>query len=179
MPDHSVINGTLGLTEPSTSTFGIKATDIGETYPITLSNTEGATQTQDSNTFSTWVGDYYLVRSRVSGELIDIADDVTPYSKPDTETVFGNAVAWGSSVATEQEANTWNYNYATANIASVATTGSGATELTVLTLSSALSQGSDTSYTPLGPAFAQKFYLKRKADLVNTITITGLSLIHI
>ena len=182
LPDHSIINGNLGLTEPSTSTFGIKATDIGETYPITLSNVNGTTQTQDSNTFSTWVGDYYLVRSRVSGELIDIADDVDPYSKPDGETVFGNAVVWvsgtGGDVATELEANTWNYNWATANIASVATTGSGATELNTLTLSSALTQGSNTSYTPLGPAFAQKFYLKRKADLVNTITITGTTTVN-
>ena len=183
LPNHSVINGNLGLTEPSTSSFGIKATDIGETYPITLSTTSTATQTQGSNTFSVYVGDYYLVRSRVSGELIDIADDVNPYSKPDTETVFGNAVVWvagtatepgGGAIATEQEANTWNYNYATANIASVGITGSGGTELTVLTLSSALTPGSNSAnYTPLGPAFAQKFYLKRKEDFVETFTITG------
>ena len=183
LPDHSVINGSLGLTEPSTSTFGIKATDIGETYPITLSNVNGTTQTQDSNTFSVYVGDYYLVRSRVSGELIDIADDVDPYSKPDGETVFGNAVVWvsgtGGDVATELEANTWNYNWATANIASVATTGSGATELNTLTLSSALTPGSNSAnYTPLGPAFAQKFYLKRKVDFVETFTITGTTSIN-
>ena len=102
LPDHSVINGSLGLTEPSTSTFGIKATDIGETYPITLSNVNGTTQTQDSNTFSVYVGDYYLVRSRVSGELIDIANDVNAYTKPDSDMVFGNAVAWGSSVAGDE-----------------------------------------------------------------------------
>ena len=172
------ISGALGLSEPNTSFFGIKATDIGETYSISLNNTSGTTQTQGSNTFSVYVGDYYLVRSRVSGELIDISDDVDPYSKPGSDTDFGNAVTWvtgtGGDVSEELEANTWNYNWATANIASITLNNSGAyNELTTLRLSSALTQGSNTDYTPLGPSFGQKFYLKRQADHVNTFTITG------
>ena len=167
------VNGALGLTEPNTSFMGIKATDIGETYTINLSTSSG-TQTQGSNTFSVYVNDYYLVRSRVSGELVDISDNVSPYSTPDLDTVFGNVISWGSSVASEEEAETWNYNWAKANIASVATQSAGAyNELTVLTLSDHLTQGSNTDYTPLGPGFGNKFYLKKHADHVNTFTILG------
>jgi len=167
------VNGALGLTEANTSLMGIKATDIAETYTVNLSTTTG-TQTEGSNTFSVYVGDYYLARSRVSGELIDIADDVGPYVKPDGDTVFGNVIAWGSSVASEEEANTWNYNWAKANIASISTQASGLfNELTTLTLDDHLTQGSNTNYTPLGPGFSQKFYLKRHADYVNTFTIIG------
>ena len=95
--------------------MGIKATDIGETYTINLTTLTG-TQTQGDNTFSTAVGDYYLVRSRVNGEIIDINDSITPYSTPDADTPFGNAVSWGENVASE--AGTWNENYAKVNIAS-------------------------------------------------------------
>ena len=174
------LNGSLGLTEPSTSTFGIKATDIIETNTITLSNSTTANQTIDGNNFSTYVGNYYMVRSRVSGELEPISGNISSYTTPDgVDNVFGNTIAWvtstGGDVSGELEANTWNYHWAKANVASVAITGSGATELTTLTLSDVLTQGSNTDYTPLGPSFANKFYLKRHADSVNTFTITGTS----
>ena len=64
-PSYETVNGALGLTEPNTSFMGIKATDIGETFTINLTTLAG-TQTQGSNTFSTDVRDYYLVRSRVT-----------------------------------------------------------------------------------------------------------------
>ena len=51
-PPAATVNGALGLTEPNTSFMGIKATDIGETYTITLNNSSTETQTQGSNTFS-------------------------------------------------------------------------------------------------------------------------------
>ena len=66
-PGPGVVNGPIGLTEPNTSFMGIKATDIGETYTVNLTTGTG-TQTRGSNTFSTDVRDYYLVRSRVTGE---------------------------------------------------------------------------------------------------------------
>jgi len=183
------VNGALGLTEPTTSTMGIKATDIGETYPITLSTTAG-TQTQGSNTFSVYVDDYYLVRSRVSGELEDVSGNLSAYTTPDGgDIVFGNAVVWvagtssvpgGGDVSGELEANTWNYHWATANLTSVVTNNSGDfDEITVLTLTDALTPGSNSAnYTPLGPGFGNKFYLKRKTDFVNTFTITGTTTIN-
>ena len=172
LPSYETVNGALGLSEPNTSYFGIKATDLAETYTINLSSLEGTTQTQGSNTFSTYVKDYYLVRSRVDGELVDINDNMAPYSSPNDDTPFGNAVAWGGSVLTE--AGTWNADYAKANIAGVSTQSSGAyNELVTITLNDHLTQGSNTQYTPVGPSFNQKFYLKRHADYVNTFTITG------
>jgi len=172
LPSYETVNGALGLSEPNTSYFGIKATDLAETYTINLSSLEGTTQTQGSNTFSTYVKDYYLVRSRVDGELVDINDNMAPYSSPNDDTPFGNAVAWGGSVLTE--AGTWNADYAKANIAGVSTQSSGAyNELVTITLNDHLTQGSNTQYTPVGPSFNQKFYLKRHVDYVNTFTITG------
>ncbi len=65
-PDFETVNGALQLTEPTTSTFGIKTTDILEVNSIALQNTAG-TQTINGNTFSVQLTDYYLVRSRVDG----------------------------------------------------------------------------------------------------------------
>ena len=179
------VNGALALTEPTTSTMGMKATDIGETYTVNLSTTPG-TQTEGSNTFSVYVGDYYLVRSRVSGELVDVSVNVTPYTTPDLDTVVGNVISWGSSVASEEEAETWNYNWAKANIASVGLQGEGSfNELNTLTLTNALTKGGlaggperSDGVTPLGPSFGNKFYLKRHADYVNTFTITGTTTVN-
>jgi hypothetical protein len=171
LPAYETVNGALSLTEPNTSFMGIKATDISETFTINLTSLSG-TQTQGSNTFSTDVRDYYLVRSRVTGELIDINDSITPYSTPDSDTAFGNAIAWGEDVGSE--AGTWNADYAKANIASVGLQSEGLyNELSTMTLQDHLEQGSNTSYTTLGAAFGQKFYLKRQADYVNTFTIIG------
>ena len=170
-PSYETVNGALILTEANTSFMGITATDIGENYAINLTSLAG-TQTQGSNTFSTDVRDYYLVRSRVTGELIDINDSITPYSTPDSDTAFGNAIAWGQDITTE--AGTWNADFAKANIASVGLQSEGLyNELKIMTLQDHLEQGSNTSYTTLGAAFGQKFYLKRHADYVNTFTIIG------
>jgi hypothetical protein len=170
-PAYETVNGALTLTEANTSYMGIKATDISETYDINLT-TESGTQTQGSNTFSTAVRDYYLVRSRVTGELIDINDDITPYSTPDNDTVFGNAIAWKGDIT--GEVGTWNADFAKANIASVTIQSQGLfNELNTMKLQDHLTQGSNTSYTTLGPAFGQKFYLKRHEDYVNTFTIIG------
>jgi len=170
-PAYETVNGALQLTEPNTSFMGIKATDISETFTINLTSLAG-TQTQGSNTFSTDVRDYYLVRSRVTGELIDINDSITPYSTPDSDTLFGNAIAWGQDVTTEVV--TWNADFAKANIASVAIQNENTyKELNTMSLQDHLDQGSNTSYTTLGAAFGQKFYLKRHTDYVNTFTIIG------
>ena len=171
LPAYETVNGALGLTEPNTSFMGIKATDTSETYAINLTSLAG-TQTVGDNTFSTDIRDYYLVRSRETGELIDVNDDITPYTIPNTDTAFGNAIAWGEDV--ESEKGTWNYNYAKANIASVTTKNENLySELNVMTLQDHLEQGTNTQYSTAGPAFGQKYYLKRHADHVNTFTITG------
>ena len=171
LPPPETVNGPIGLTEPNTSFMGIKATNIEETYTVNLTSLAG-TQTQGSNTFSTDVRDYYLVRSRVTGELIDINDSITPYSTPDNETSFGNAIAWGEDVTTE--AGTWNADFAKANIASVSLQSEGLfNELNTLTLQDHLTQGSNGNYTTLGPAFGQKLYLKRHTSYVNSFTIIG------
>ncbi|HJM95398.1 MAG TPA: hypothetical protein QF698_04935, partial [Candidatus Marinimicrobia bacterium] len=115
-PAYEVVNGALALTEANTSKFGFVCTDLDETNTITLTSGTG-TQTIDGNTFSTRASDYYLSRSRISGELAEISDNVSAYSTPDgQDVVFGNAVAWGSSVSGEQSANTWNYHWARANV---------------------------------------------------------------
>jgi hypothetical protein len=180
LPSHESVNGALTLTEANTSFFGYVATDLTETNTITLSTSATANQTIDGNTFSTYVGNYYMVRSRVSGELESTSGNVSAYTTPDGgDIVFGNAIAWSSNSADNQNsgeltANTWNYHWARANIASVAITNSGTpTQLNTLTLSDHLTAGSNTNYTPVGPGFNQKFYLKRHADSVNTFTITG------
>jgi len=170
-PAYETINGPLGLTEPNTSFMGVTATDISETYTINLTSLAG-TQTVGDNTFSTDVRDYYLVRSRETGELVDVNDDVEPYTIPNGDTAFGNAIAWGEDV--ESEKGTWNYNYAKANIASITTKNENLyNELNVMTLQDHLEQGSNTQYSTAGPAFGQKYYLKRHADHVNTFTIIG------
>ena len=173
------VNGALGLTEANTSIMGVKVTDLAENNTITLQNTAG-TQTIDGNTFSTQVTDYYMVRSRVSGELETTSGNLSAYTTPDGgDIVFGNTIAWGSSVAGEEEANTWNYHWAKANLASIVTNNPTAyNEITILTLADHLTQGSNTNYTPLGPGFGNKFYLKRHADSVNTFTITGTTSIN-
>ena len=173
-PSHETVNGALTITEPNTSVFGVKTMDITEDNVITLSNTATATQTIGTNSFSTYVGDYYLIRSRVDGELVDISKNSAPYATPNPDVPFGNTITWGSSVSGEEAANTWNYHWATANIAGIETFNSGAwNEITKLTMSQSLTQGSNTDYTPVGPSFKQKYYLKRKADAVNTFTITA------
>ena len=163
LPAYETVNGALTLTEANTSFFGYVAKDLTETNTITLSNDTTANQTISGNTFSTYVGDYYMVRSRVSGELEDTSGNLSSYTTPDGgDIVFGNTIAWDSSVEGEQEANTWNYHWAKANIANVAITNSGGVlELNTLTLTDSLTQGSNTDYTPVGPGFNQKFYLKR------------------
>ena len=180
LPGPETVNGSLTLTEANTSFFGYVSTTLDEKTTITLSNTDGATQTIDGNTFSTYIGDYYLVRSRVSGELEPTSANLSAYTTPDgADIAFGNSVAWGSSVATEQEANTWNYNWARANVASVAVKNSGGVlELKTITLADHLTQGSNTDYTPVGPGFNQTFYLKRHVNAVNTFTITGTTTIN-
>ena len=180
LPSYETVNGALTLTEANTSFFGYVSTTLDEKTTITLSNTDGATQTIDGNTFSTYIGDYYLVRSRVSGELEPTSANLSAYTTPDgADIAFGNSVAWGSSVATEQEANTWNYNWARANVASVAVKNSGGVlELKTMTLADHLTQGSNTDYTPVGPGFNQTFYLKRHVNAVNTFTITGTTTIN-
>ena len=180
LPGPGTVNGALTLTEANTSFFGYVSTTLDEKTTITLSNTDGATQTIDGNTFSTYIGDYYLVRSRVSGELEPTSANLSAYTTPDgADVAFGNSVAWGSSVATEQEANTWNYHWARANVASVAVKNSGGVlELKTMTLADHLTQGSNTDYTPVGPGFNQTFYLKRHVNAVNTFTITGTTTIN-
>jgi hypothetical protein len=174
-PSYETVNGVLGLSEPNTSYMGIKATDISENYVINLTS-EAATQTQGSNTFNTGVQDYYLVRSRVTGELIDVNDDITPYSTPDTDTPYGNEIAWGGNVTTE--VGTWNADFAKVNLSSIALQSGGLfNELNTITFADHLTSGSNTSYTPSGPAFGQKYYLKRHEDYVNTFTIIGTTLV--
>ena len=175
LPSYETVNGALTLTEANTSFFGYVSTDLTETNTITLSNDTNATQTIDGNTFSTYIGNYYLVRSRVSGELEDMSGNLSAYTTPDGgDIVFGNTIAWGSSVAGEEEANTWNYHWAKANVASVAVKNSGSVlELNTITFADHLTQGSNTDYNPSGPGFGQKFWLKRHADHVDTFTITG------
>ena len=174
LPTYETVNGALTLTEPNTTFMGFVCTTLDETTSITLQNTAG-TQTIDGNTFSTQVTDYYLVRSRVSGELEDLSSNISAYTTPDGgDVVFGNAISFGSSVAGEEDANTWNYHWAKCNIASVAVKNAGTpTALDIMTLSDTITQGSNTDYTPVGPGFGQKFYLKRHADKINVFTITA------
>ena len=172
-PTYEVVNGALGLTEANTSYFGFVCTDLSEDNTITLQNTAG-TQTIDGNTFSVQITDYYLARSRISGEIESTSGNLSAYTTPDQDVAFGTAVAWGSSVAGEEAANTWNYHWARANLASTAVSGAGTVyALNVMTLADHLTQGSNTDYTPLGPTMGAKYFLKRHADAVNTFSIIG------
>ena len=145
LPAYETVNGALTLTEANTSFFGYVAKDLTEQNTITLSNDTTANQTIDGNTFSTYVGNYYMVRSRVSGELETTSGNLSAYTTPDGgDIVFGNTIAWvvgtandpgGGDVSGELEANTWNYHWAKANVASVTIKGEDTVlELNTLTL---------------------------------------------
>jgi hypothetical protein len=179
LPSAESVNSALILTEPNTSVFGYACTDVGENNTIFLSNTSTDTQTISNssitNTFSVYVGDYYLIRYRESGELVSIDDKKQKaYETPDEDRVFGNAVAYGSSIESEAEANTWNYEFAKCNVASISVLNAGSnTELKVITLADHLAVGSNTEYTPGGPLLGQKFYLKKHSAKVDNYTVTG------
>ena len=180
LPSTESVNSTLILTEPNTSVFGYTCTDIEENNIILLSNTSTDTQTitinsSTTNTFSVYVGDYYLIRYRETGELVAIDDKKQKaYETPDEDRVFGNAVAYGSSIESEAEANTWNYEFAKCNIASISVSNAGSnTELKLITLADHLTSGSNTEYTPGGPLLGQKFYLKKHSPKVVDYTVTG------
>ena len=180
LPSAETVNGALILTEPNTSIFGYSCTDLEENNTILLSNTSTDTQTitinsTTTNTFSVYVGDYYLSRYRGTGELVAIDDKKQKaYETPDEERAFGNAIAFGSSVESEAEANTWNYEFAKCNVASISVKNEGSnTELKLITLADHLTAGSNTEYTPGGPLLGQKFYLKKHSPKIVNYTVTG------
>ena len=109
------LNGGIG----SKPHFGVLLKDPGDEYVITLSNTSGSTATSiesdgTSNTYSNFVGDYYFVRSRATGELIDIIANTTPFVNPSADMPLGNNVTFGDSIA--DETGNWNELFAFANI---------------------------------------------------------------
>ena len=153
--------------------FAVRIEDPNFNYQITLSNSEGSTVTKTetdgtSNTFSNYVGDYYFVRSRESGRILDIVANTTPYVTPSTDVPFGNAVAFGDS--TTAEVGNWNENFAFANIGSVTI---NSTLDQFVNISHTMENGSDSSTPVKAPILKNILPLKRHFNDYETLTITA------
>ena len=168
------LNGGIG----SKPHFGVLLKDPGDEYVITLSNTSGSTATSTesdgtSNTYSNFVGDYYFVRSRATGELIDIIANTTPFVNPSADMPLGNNVTFGDSIA--DETGNWNELFAFANIGLVEFTS---TSDQYLTLEHTLGQGSDST-TVLPPPVGNFYGVKRHNTDYRFLTITANSTIDV
>ena len=168
------LNGGIG----SKPHFGVLLKDPGNEYVITLSNTSGSTATSTesdgtSNTYSNFVGDYYFVRSRATGELIDIIANTTPFINPSVDMPLGNNVTFGDSIA--DETGNWNELFAFANIGLVEFTS---TSDQYLTLEHTLGQGSDST-TVLPPPVGNFYGVKRHNTDYRFLTITANSTIDV
>ena len=168
------LNGGIG----SKPHFGVLLKDPGNEYVITLSNTSGSTATSTesdgtSNTYSNFVGDYYFVRSRATGELIDIIANTTPFINPSVDMPLGNNVTFGDSIA--DETGNWNELFAFANIGLVEFTS---TSDQYLTLEHTLGQGSDST-TVLPPSVGNFYGVKRHNTDYRFLTITANSTIDV
>ena len=152
--------------------FGVLIRDKDLNYTISLSDTPGSTVTSTeadgtSNTYSNYIGDYYFVRSRETGKLIDLMANTTPYVNPGIDMAFGNTVTFGDSVTTE--AGNWNEKFAYANIGSVEF---NSTLDQFVTLSHTLEQGSaEVDVSP--PKIGDYFGLKRFTHDFEEFTITA------
>ena len=153
--------------------FAVRIEDPNFNYQITLSNSEGSTVTKTetdgtSNTFSNYVGDYYFVRSRETGRILDIVANTTPYVTPSTDVPFGNAVTFGES--TTAEAGNWNENFAFANIESVTISS---TLDQFINISHTMENGSDSSTPVKAPILKNILPLKRHDHDYETLIITA------
>jgi len=152
--------------------FGVLIRDKDLNYTISLSDTPGSTVSSTeadgtSNTYSNYIGDYYFVRSRETGKLIDLMANTTPYVNPGVDMAFGNTVTFGDSVTTE--VGNWNEKFAYANIGSVEF---NSTLDQFVTLSHTLEQGSaEVDVSP--PKIGDFFGLKRFTHDFETFTITA------
>ena len=152
--------------------FGVLIRDKDLNYTISLSDTPGSTVTSTeadgtSNTYSNYIGDYYFVRSRETGKLIDLMANTTPYVNPGVDMAFGNPVTFGDSVTAEE--GNWNEKFAYANIGDVEF---NSTQDQFVTLSHTLEQGSDEiDVSP--PKIADFFGLKRFTHDFEEFTITA------
>ena len=152
--------------------FGVLIRDKDLNYTISLSDTPGSTVSSTeadgtSNTYSNYIGDYYFVRSRETGKLIDLMANTTPYVNPGIDMAFGNTVTFGDSVTTE--AGNWNEKFAYANIGSVEF---NSTLDQFVTLSHTLEQGSaEVDVSP--PKIGDYFGLKRFTHDFEEFTITA------
>jgi len=152
--------------------FGVLIRDKDLNYTISLSDTLGSTVISTeadgtSNTYSNYIGDYYFVRSRETGKLIDLMANTTPYVNPGVDMPFGNTVTFGDSVTAEE--GNWNEKFAYANIGDVEF---NSTQDQFVTLSHTLEQGSnEIDVSP--PKIGDYFGLKRFTHDFEEFTITA------
>ena len=102
--------------------FVVLVKNIDNNYSISLNNTSGSTETSveldgTSNTYSNYIGDYYFVRSRETGNLLDFSSNNTAYFNPSVNMEFGNTVPFGDDIQNEE--GNWNELFAYANIGTV------------------------------------------------------------
>ena len=60
----------------------VQIVDLDQNQEIILSNDVDSTMNIDGNTFSTYVGNYYLAQNYETGELYNLDDDLTVYTVP-------------------------------------------------------------------------------------------------
>ena len=158
--------------------FVVLIKDINNTYSISLNNTSGSTETSiesdgNSNTYSNHIGDYYFVRSRETGNLLDFTSNNTAFVNPSFSMALGNTVPFGDDVQSEE--GNWNELFAYANIGSVEFNSTGDQ---FITLSHDLNQGSNNTSTK-APAVGEFLGLKNFNPIYENITITGNSVIDL
>ena len=152
--------------------FGVLIRDKDLNYTISLSTDPESTVISTeadgtSNTYSNYIGDYYFVRSRETGKLIDLMANTTPYVNPGVDMPFGTVVTFGEDVS--GEVGNWNEKFAYANIGDVEFNG---TLDQFVTLSHTLEQGSEAvAVSP--PKIGDYFGLKRFTHDFETFTITA------
>ena len=158
--------------------FVVLIKDINNTYSISLNNTSGSTETSiesdgTSNTYSNHIDDYYFVRSRETGNLLDFTSNNTAFVNPSFSMALGNTVPFGDDVQSEE--GNWNELFAYANIGSVEFNSTGDQ---FITLSHDLDQGSNGTNTK-SPAVGSFLGLKNFNPIYENITITGNSVIDL
>lgn len=158
----TIFDTDLDFTFPTNKTFGVQILNPESSYEIKLTNTPGTSEIKyepdgSSNTFSTYVGDYYFVQSRSSGSLIGPTDfaDVNAVLGPNLNLEFGVELTF-NTFDIDSAKGTWNYSYIPNNIESVNTVDN----LQFVTLSRALQNGYDSSYST--PKIYKPLYIKRR-----------------
>jgi len=161
--DTGDVDFTFPVSNSTVTSFGVQVLSIDGETEIDFSGTLGATQTitysnSTTNTFSTYIGDYYLVQSRKTGSLVKATDatNLNAVLRPNAINPLGQDVAFGDD--TTNEIGSWNEDYARMDINTLTETDG----VKFVTLARPLADGSANSFSP--PGLYDALVLKRKIN---------------